>query len=93
MTIEEIKEYCIQVDLENVLSGDTSIGAYNKGCEPIQFTCEKDIRLFYYKISILELLQTFSSYNGLECYIADEPEDYTKSYSVDILSILEYLVK
>ena len=91
MTIEEIKEYCIQVDLQNVLDGDTSIGAYGKGTEPIQFTCEKDIRLFYYRIGLMELLQTFSSYNGLECYRADEPEDYAKSYTVDVLSILEYL--
>lgn len=92
MTIEEIKEYCIQVDLRNVLNGDTSIGAHAKGSKSIQFTCEKDIRLFYYNISLIELLQTFSSYNGLECYRADEPEDYTKSYSVDILSVLEYIV-
>jgi hypothetical protein len=30
LTIEKIKEYCIQVDLQNVLSGDKSIGAYSK---------------------------------------------------------------
>jgi len=93
MTIQEIKEYCIQVDLQNVLDGDTSIGAYEKGKQPIQFTCEKDIRLFYYKISLIDLLQTFASYNGLECYRADEPEDYSKCYNVDILSVLEYLQK
>ena len=91
MTIKEIKEYCIQVDLENVLGGDTSIGAYKKGCEPIQFTCEKDIRLFYYKISLIDLLQTYASYNGLECYRADEPKDYAETYNIDVMSILEYL--
>jgi hypothetical protein len=74
MKIEDIKEYCIQVDLDNVLSGD-----------------EKDIRLFYYKIGLVELLQVFSQYNGLTCYRADEPEDYRKAYNIDILEIIEHL--
>ena len=91
MSIEDIKEYCIQVDLENVLDGDESIGAYAIGKPTITFTCEKDIRLFYYSISIKDLLQTYSSYNGLECYRADEPADYRKSYNVDILEIIEHL--
>jgi len=91
LTIEKIKEYCIQVDLENVLSGDKSIGAYGKNKDHITFTCEKDIRLFYYSINLKDLLQTYSSYNGLECYKADEPKDYKESYSLDILSIIELL--
>lgn len=90
-TIEEIREYCVQVDLGNVLNGDKSIGAYSKGRKPIVFTCEKDIRLFYYNISLKDLLNTYSSYNGLECYKADEPKDYRESYNLDILSILELL--
>ena len=91
MNIEDIKEYCIQVDLENVLAGDDSIGAHAIGKPTLTFTCEKDIRLFYYSISIKDLLQTYSSYNGLECYRVDEPEDYRKSYNVDILEIIEHL--
>ena len=91
MKIEDIKEYCIQVDLENVLSGDDSIGAHAIGKPTITFTCEKDIRLFYYKIGLVDLLQVFSQYNGLECYRADEPEDYRKAYNIDILEIIEHL--
>ena len=90
-TIEEIREYCITVDLDNVLDGDASVGAYGKGQKFIQFKDERDIRLFYLKISLSELLDTFSSYNGLEYYRADEPEDYKQSYSVDVLSVLDYI--
>ena len=55
-TLDEIKEFCIAVDLQNVLDGDDSIGAFEKGKTPIQFTSEKDIRLFYYKINLKDLL-------------------------------------
>ena len=92
MKIEEIKEYCIQIDLDNVLAGDDSIGAFVKRQKrTLTFTCEKDIRLFYYNISLVDLLQTFSQYNGLRCYRTDEPEDYKKAYNIDILEILDHL--
>ena len=91
LTIEKIKEYCIQVDLQNVLSGDKSIGAYSKTQKTITFTCEKDIRLFYFNINLKDLLQTYSSYNGLECYKAAKPKDYGESYNLDILTIINEL--
>ena len=90
-TIEQIREECIELDLANVNSGDKSIGAYKKGRTPITFTCEKDIRLFYWNISVKQLLEYYSNYFGLEDYKAEEPKDYKQSYSIDILSILEEL--
>jgi hypothetical protein len=57
----------------------------------ITFTCEKDIRLFYFNINLKDLLQTYSSYNGLECYKVDEPKDYGESYNLDILTIINEL--
>ena len=91
LTIKDIKEYCIQYDLGNVLSGELSIGAYKKGEQEIIFTCEKDIRLFYFNISLKELLSTYANYNGLEDYKNDEPTDYEQSYSIDFLSLLNEL--
>jgi hypothetical protein len=91
LTIKDIKEYCIQVDLENVLNGDTSIGVYSGVETPITFTCEKDIRLFYANIGIKTLLEYYSSYNGLEDYKIDDPDDYKNSYSIDFLSLLNEL--
>ena len=93
LTINKIKEYCINVDLENILNGDKSIGAYCKNQKTITFTCEKDIRLFYFNISLKDLLLTYSSYNGLECYRADEPKDYRKDYNLDIIEIINELNK
>ena len=93
ITIEKIREYCIEVDLENVLGGDESIGAYSKNQKPITFTCEKDIRLYYYNISLKDLLKTYSSYNGLECYKADEPNNYRKYYNLDIIELINELNK
>jgi hypothetical protein len=90
-TIDEIREYCIQLDLENVKSGDKSIGTYRKGTESIIFENEKEVRLFYWDISTLKLLTIYSEYNGLECYKYDEPIDYANTYSIDILEIIEAL--
>ncbi len=93
LTINKIKEYCIQIDLQNVLSGNESIGAYGKNQKTIAFTSEKDIRLFYFNISLKDLLLTYSSYNGLECYKADEPGNYRNDYNLDIIEILNELNK
>jgi hypothetical protein len=90
-SIEDIREYCIQVDLTNVKAGDKSIGTYRKGYESIIFENEREIRLFYWDISLLKLLSIYSNYNGLECYRGDEPEDYAKTYTIDILSIINEL--
>jgi hypothetical protein len=78
MTIEEIKDYCIQIDEENL-----------EGIE--RFGYENDLKKFYDEISFKELLEIFAQYNGLLCYRADEPENYAKSYSIDILTIIENL--
>ena len=91
-TIEEIKEYCINVDLQNVDAGDKSIGAY-RGGKFIRFRDRHDIELFYSNISLKDLLSIYSAYNGLKCYKVDEPKDYKESYSIDILEILEYLTE
>ncbi len=53
MTIKEIKEDCIQIDLANVLLGDESIGTYVDG-KFLPFKDENDVRLFYSNISIKE---------------------------------------
>jgi len=90
MTIKEIKEDCIQIDLQNVLSGDESIGTYIDG-EFFQFKDEADIRLFYSQISIKELLDIYSQYNGLQCLKNDGESLREHGYVVDIDSLLEYL--
>tara|TARA_R100001510_G_C7600550_1_gene167277 strand:- start:190 stop:468 length:279 start_codon:yes stop_codon:yes gene_type:complete len=92
MTIEEIKQACIEIDIANVQAGDESIGQYIDG-KFFQFKNLRDVELYYHHISLKELLSCFSSYYGLECYRADEPKDYAESYNVDILSILEYMTK
>ena len=46
---------------------------------------------FYDNISFRKLLNIYSQYNGLSDYKEEEPEDYQKSYSVDMLTILEIL--
>ena len=91
-TIEEIKEYCISVDLQNVDAGDKSIGVH-RGGKFIRFRDRHDIELFYSNISLKDLLSTYSAYNGLKCYKVEEPKDYKESYSIDILEILEYLTE
>ncbi len=87
-TIKEIKEYCVQVDLQNVLAGDKSIQAYD-GDNHIPLTTEKEIRLFYMNANIKDLLQIYAEYNGLKCYKKDEPEDYAISYGLDIIDLIQ----
>ena len=93
LTINKIKEYCIKIDLENVLNGDKSICAYGKNKETITLNSEKDIRLFYFNISLKDLLLTYSSYNGLKCYKSDEPVNYRNDYNLDIIEIINELNK
>ena len=90
LTIEKIKQECIDIDMQNVDAGDKSIGTYVNG-KFIQFRDLEDVELFYSNISLKELLEIYSSYNGLECYRVDEPKEYRDSYNLDILTILELL--
>lgn len=90
MTIKEIKEDCIQIDLANVESGDGSIGTFVDG-EFIQFRDEHDIRLFYSSISLKELLTIYSQYNGLQCLKNDGESLKEHGYTIDILEIIENL--
>jgi hypothetical protein len=90
MSIEEIKKCCIEIDMANLDAGDKSIGTFI-GDKFYQFRDLHDVELFYSNMSLKELLKIYSSYNGLECYRVDEPKDYLKSYSLDILSIIELL--
>lgn len=52
---------------------------------------KEEIQSYYKDISFKKLLDIYSQYNGLKCYSSEEPEDYIKSYSIDILSLLEIL--
>ena len=51
----------------------------------------KKVNDYYDKISFKELLHIYCQYNGLKCYKEEEPEDYAKSYSIDMLTLLEIL--
>tara|TARA_R110000803_G_scaffold145933_4_gene211759 strand:+ start:1153 stop:1428 length:276 start_codon:yes stop_codon:yes gene_type:complete len=90
ITIEKIKQECIDIDMQNIDSGDESIGTYIED-KFLQFRDLHDVELFYSNISLKELLAIYSQYNGLKCYKSDEPKDYRESYNLDILSILELL--
>jgi len=92
MTIQEIKEDCIQIDLANVELGDESIGTFVNG-EFLPFKDEIDVRIFYSNISIKELLNIYSSYNGLKCLKNDGESLREHGYVVDIDSLMEYLEK
>ena len=72
-TIEEIKQCCISIDLQNV-NGD-----------------RHDIELYYRNVSLKDLLDIYSEYNGLKDYKSENPKDYKESYSIDVLDILENL--
>jgi len=90
LSIEKIKKECIDIDMQNIDSGDKSIGTYIDG-NFLQFRDLHDVELFYSNISLKELLTIYSQYNGLKCYKASEPKDYRESYNLDILTILELL--
>jgi len=51
----------------------------------------KEIELYYKDICFKKLLHIYIQYNGLHCYKTEEPEDYKKSYSIDMISLLEIL--
>ena len=90
LTLEKIKQECIDIDMQNIDAGDKSIGAYIDG-KFIQFRDLHDVKLFYTNISLKELLTIYSQYNGLSCYKSDEPKDYRESYNLDILTIINEL--
>lgn len=50
-----------------------------------------EVNDFYDNISFRRLLHIYSQYNGLSDYKEEEPEDYHKSYSIDILTLLQIL--
>ena len=90
LTIEKIKQECIDIDMSNIDAGDKSIGTYVDG-KFIQFRDLHDVELFYSNISLKELLTIYSQYMGLSCYKSDEPKDYRESYNLDILTIINEL--
>lgn len=53
----------------------------------------KDVNDYYDNISFKELLHIYCQYNGLKDYKEEEIEDYIKSYSIDMLTLLEILNK
>tara|TARA_B110000046_G_scaffold75928_1_gene83998 strand:+ start:219 stop:500 length:282 start_codon:yes stop_codon:yes gene_type:complete len=92
LTINKIKEECIQIDMSNIDVGDTSIGTYVDD-KFFQFRDLHDVELFYSNISLKELLTIYSQYNGLSCYKSSEPKDYRESYNLDIIEIINELNK
>ena len=92
LTINKIKEECIQIDMSNIDVGDTSIGTYVDD-KFFQFRDLHDVELFYSNISLKELLTIYSQYNGLSCYKSSEPKDYRDSYNLDIIEIINELNK
>ncbi len=90
LTIEKIKQECIDIDMSNIDLGDKSIGTYVDG-EFYQFRFLHEVKLFYANISLRELLTIYSQYNGLSCYKSDEPKEYRESYNLDILTIINEL--
>ena len=90
LTLEKIKQECIDIDMANINAGDKSIGTYVDG-KFIQFRDLHDVELFYSNISLKELLTIYSQYMGLSCYKSDEPKDYRESYNLDILTIIKEL--
>ena len=92
LTINKIKEECIEIDMSNIDAGDTSIGTYIDD-KFFQFRDLHDVELFYSNISLKELLTIYSQYNGLSCYKSSEPKDYRDSYNLDIIEIINELNK
>lgn len=90
LTLEKIKQECIDIDMTNIDAGDKSIGTYVDD-KFIQFRDLHDVELFYSNISLKELLTIYSQYNGLSCYKSDEPKEYRESYNLDILTIINEL--
>lgn len=90
LTLEKIKQECIDIDMTNIDAGDKSIGTYVDD-KFIQFRDLHDVELFYSNISLKELLTIYSQYMGLSCYKSDEPKDYRESYNLDILTIINEL--
>tara|TARA_R110000803_G_scaffold114067_1_gene182532 strand:+ start:6107 stop:6382 length:276 start_codon:yes stop_codon:yes gene_type:complete len=90
LTLEKIKQECIDIDMANIDAGDKSIGTHIDG-EFYQFTFLHEVKLFYANISLKELLTIYSQYMGLSCHKSDEPKDYRESYNLDILTIINEL--
>ena len=90
MTIKEIKEFCISVDLDLIKFGHF-VGVTDSVCEGlIEFKSEKDVRIFYNNINIKTLLEIFSQYNVLEEYSKNVSlED--NHYNIDILDLIKHL--
>tara|TARA_B110000858_G_scaffold181585_1_gene220165 strand:- start:340 stop:618 length:279 start_codon:yes stop_codon:yes gene_type:complete len=92
MTIQQIKDDCINIDIQNINADDDTIGTYING-KFTQFRDLHDVELFYSNISLKELLTIYSQYNGLDCYKKDNIENYNKSCNIDILELINELNK
>jgi len=89
MTIQEIKDCCIEIDFANMEVGDKSIGTFINE-KFYSFRDIHDLELFYSNISLKDLLTIYSSYNGLKC-LSQEENLKEQGYAVDILELLKHL--
>lgn len=81
-TIDEIKEECIQIDIDNLYTG--AVGVYVDGVW-LKQTTENDVRIHYAKIDTAELLKYYISYMGLR----DISDADRSAYAIDILSLIK----
>jgi hypothetical protein len=88
-TIGDIKEYCIAVDLAYISDG-VDIGVVEEG-DYTHFKDENTVRAFYSRIKLKDLLELYSSYNGLEFLRADGEDLDKHGYTLDIQSVIDYL--
>jgi hypothetical protein len=82
-TIQDIKNECIALDISNLGSIGTTIDG-----KWYDFKTAKEIELFYEKMSLKELLHTYSQYNGIKDYNKENPSD---RYTIDLMDVLENL--
>ena len=90
MTINEIKEFCISIDLASMKFGEVVGVTDSVSGELIEFESEKDVRIYYSNIDIKTLLEIFSHYNDLEEYSKNVSLE-ENHYSIDILDLIKHL--
>ena len=81
-TINQIKEECIAIDMDNLYTG--TVGVYVDGVWLQQLT-ENDVRLHYAMIDTAELLKYYVSYMGLR----DISDAERSSYAIDIIELIK----
>lgn len=89
LTIEQIKKYCISIDVENI-NFNNSVAININGVHT-ELTNKKEVEIFYSSIKLKELLSIYSNYNGLECLERDGESLEKHGYTLDILSLIESL--